>query len=74
MQYLEDAYIKNIGCTIPSVMVHTCNPSTWETKKEYLEFEISQGYIKRYCLQGEKNSDLVGNLIFYLASLAVRIS
>jgi hypothetical protein len=33
-----------ITCLLPNVVVHTCNPSTWE-------FKVSLGYIARPCLK-----------------------
>jgi hypothetical protein len=44
-----------IKCTIKlDVVVHTCNPSTWEARQEDGEFKDSLGNIARPCFKGRK--------------------
>jgi hypothetical protein len=39
----------------PGIIAHSCNPIiTWEAKAGNFEFEISLGYIVRFCLNEEK--------------------
>jgi hypothetical protein len=45
---------------MPHVVVHTCNPSTWETKAGYDEFKVNLGYTVRTSLKKKQNKTKTG--------------
>jgi hypothetical protein len=47
-------YLKMKTFPMPGVVVHACNPSTWEVEVGEVEFEASLGCMWRPCLKKRK--------------------